>query len=61
MVASQNQMILGESVSLLFSSVTKWIRERVLIFGNVLPRILFILITIRDIIRDIYIRLARLR
>ena len=61
MVASQNQMILGESVSLLFSSVTKWIRERVLIFGNVSPRILFILIIIRDIIRDIYIWLARLR
>lgn len=54
-------MILGESVSLLFSSVTKWIRERVLIFGNVSPRILFILIIIRDIIRDIYIWLARLR
>ena len=61
MVASQNQMILGESVSLLFSSVTKWIRERVLIFGNVSPRIFFILIIIRDIIRDIYIWLARLR
>jgi hypothetical protein len=54
-------MILGESVSLLFSSVTKWIRERVLIFGNVSPRIFFILIIIRDIIRDIYIWLARLR